>query len=214
VYSHKTTRAYESELLCTLRLAASLVENLPQGTPEPIREFLRKKGQVSVKAYLLLDDGVAWLALRRWATWKQRLPRARLQKDRAGALQRHALRLVRRERPWDWRPIRQEDIVRINAMAELHDESGSLKYECCVDDGKMLPYKDLRVSLEKSSDKEQAFFEEIFLLEDNGKTCRLGARENEPIVQAFTKQVDQCRFFFDRRFSKEFAGLLGRAGVH
>lgn len=214
VYSHKTTRAYECELRCTLHLAAALVQDLPRGTPDPVREFLKEKGRVSVKAYLRLDDGVIWLALRQWATWKQGLPRARLQKDCARALQHHAMRLVRRKRPWDWKPISQEDIVRINAIAELRDEKRALRYEWWVDDGKMLPYKDLGVSLEKSSDKEQAFFEEIFLLEENEKTCRLGGRENEPIVQAFKKQVYQCRFFFDRRFSKEFAGLLGRAGVY
>lgn len=213
VYSHKTTRAYECELLCALRLAASLVKDLPQGTPDPVREFLGKSGNVSVKAYLLLDDGVTWLALRKWATWKRGLPRARLQKARARSLQRHAMRLVRRERPWAWKAISQQDVIRIDNIRELSDKSTPLWSEWSVDDGKLLPYRDLRVSLEKSRDREQAFFEEIFLSEKDGKTSRLGERKNEPVVKALKEQVDQCRFFYDRSFSREFDRLLGKAGV-
>jgi HD superfamily phosphohydrolase len=110
VYGHKTTRAYEAELLSLLRLAGELVPILPVETPLPVRNFLEKRGDVEIKDYLLLDDEVMWWAIRRWAVWKPTLKPDR--QALADALGRHSLRLVRRQRPWRTRRLRSSQELR------------------------------------------------------------------------------------------------------
>ncbi|MCP4245942.1 MAG: HD domain-containing protein, partial [bacterium] len=157
VYGHKTTRAYESELLYTLRLAETLAADLPDGTPPPMRDFLAKRGDVPVDTYLLLDDEVTWGALRQWATWSKKLPQKKPSKKRAEALQRHARRLVRRMEPWATCLLTEAELVKVNTLlSKLGAEQQHLTFECFLDDGKFLPYKDLRVSLARSGDDEQA----------------------------------------------------------
>ena len=215
VYGHKTTRAYESELVNTLRLAAALGEDLPEETPAPVRDFLTQKGSVPVKTYLMLDDEVTWWALRRWAAWKSP-PSTGRGKKLARALLRHALRLVRRDEPWGMYPLktRGDNYGVEKLVKQLDGDKDMLAYECFVADDSLLPYKDLDVSLAKAGeDNEEAHYDAIFLLAKDGSMREHGEDHGEPLIEALTKERSRYRFFYDRKYEQEFAGLLKDRGV-
>lgn len=209
VYGHKTTRAFESELLCTLRLAAEHSAELPDGTPEPVLEMLRKRGKLTVKAYLAIDDEVTWWALRRWATWDPPKRNKRLI-----ALSEHASNLVRRIEPWRTHELLPAQFPAVKAMiSELDRTQDAMRFECWADDGKVLPYKDLMLAL-SSGDPEQAFFADIFLMDRTGNIEPLSSmRPQPPILEALTKATWKYRLFYNRRLKQKFAGLLGKHGV-
>ena len=216
VYGHKTTRAYESELCRTLQLAAALGDNLPEDTPAPIREFLAQKGTVPVETYLMLDDEVTWWALRRWAACKS-FPATGRSKEIAEALQRHALRLVRRDEPWGMCPLKApQDIFGVEGLVKQLG-SGSdkemLAYECFVSDDAFLPYKDLGVSLAKAGEDEEGYYNAIFLLAKDGSMREHGEDHGEPLIEALTKERSRCRFFYNREHKEEFARRLKDRGV-
>lgn len=210
VYGHKTTRAYEGELVSTLCLAAALGEDLPAETPVPVRDFLIGKGDVPVTTYLMLDDEVTWWALRQWAAWKSPPSRGQSRKL-AEALQRHALRLVRRKEPWGMYPLKtREDNYWVHKLVkQLHDNKDMLAYECFVADDSLLPYRDLGVSLAKAGrDNEDAHYDAIFLLEKDGSMREHGDDHGEPLIEALTKVRTRNRFFYDRDCKQKFTRLL------
>lgn len=210
VYGHKTTRAYEAELVQTLRLAMRLEPKLPDDTPEAVRKVLQERGNVGIKDYLMLDDEVMWWALRRWAAWSSRpdepdgLPEA---------LKRHATRLVRRKEPWQSEEIEGPSVLGAQALIDdLVAKDDALRYECCIDDLAELPYKAYRYPSSKAADDEQTFFKEIFLLDSKGGTVPLSKKESA-VLDGLSEESHVFRFHFDRRFSKEFRGLLKKFGV-
>lgn len=210
VYRHKTTRAYESELLSTLRLAAECVDDLPQETPEPILEMLRKRGCVDIKTYLMLDDELAWWALRRWAAWKPRKRRTILT-----ALSQHALNLVRRLEPWGTLELPPDRFPAVKQLIDSLDrDNDALRFECWADDGKILPYRDLLLSLSSGGDPEQTFFQDIFLVDRTGKAEPLSSiQPRPPVLDAMTTTTWKHRFFYNRLLKPKFAGLLKKHGV-
>lgn len=215
VYGHKTTRSYESELVNTLRLAGTLGNDLPEETPAPVRDFLIGKGSVPVKTYLMLDDEVTWWALRQWAAWKSPPLRGR-SKELAGALQRHALRLVRRDKPWGMYPLKtpRDNYGVEKLVRQLNGDKDMLAYECFVADDSLLPYKDLGVSLAKAGkDNEEAHYDAIFLLAKDGSMREHGEDHGEPLIEALTKERSRYRFFYDRKYKREFARLLKARNV-
>ena len=212
VYGHKTTRAYEAELVQTLRLAVRLSADLPDDTPAPIRRLLERKGDVTVKEYLMLDDDVMWWALRRWAVGDGS-PAGN--EPLARALQRHAKRLVRRHRPWKTEDLPdQEKVVRAKRLCKrLADSEDPLQFECYIDNLDDLPYKDYRYLHRASGDDEQAFFREIFLLQKDRRAEPLSECSKSPILEGLMKGHRLCRFCYDREHSEEFSGYLRKYGV-
>lgn len=216
VYGHKTTRAYEGELLMTLRLAAKVWSRLPEDTPKPVITVLQKEGKVSLKEYLLLDDEVTMWALRRWAAWE--VPTR--SKDLA-ALQHHSLRLVRRLEPWQTLDIREhEEFASLDLFVkDLRDTENPLYFECYADDGKFLPYKNLQIrTRDKRSegDEEERFFrtlDGIYLIDKQGHTLGLEKADADPIIEALAEETVRYRFFFNRDFQGKFARLLVKYGV-
>ncbi len=220
VYAHHTTRAYEGELQQTLRLAFALTDRLPDDTPEPVRVLIQKRGDLNTKEYLMLDDEVMWWALRRWAAWH-----AFPSDDTATlarALSRHSLRLVRRQTPWTRRNLEQNKMRHaLDLVASLKKEGNPLQYECLVDHLENLPYKDYRHPVRNKSQGnknpegergEQAYFVEICLF--NGKEAEpLSEIQNSPFLRAMGEELQLCRFYYDRSFADDFAGLFKEFGV-
>jgi HD superfamily phosphohydrolase len=212
VYGHKTTRAYEAELVQTLRLAMRLSTQLPDETPAPVRTVLEKKGALTNKEYLLLDDEVMWWAIRRWASWVP--PTTVAHASFATALKEHSLRLVRRHEPWRHRPIPSGEplLAATRLYQRLVEKDDPLQYECFVDTLADLPYKDYRHYQLAGGGNERSFFQEIFVVR-NGVAERLSKSENTPILEGLTREVEVCRFYFNRKFEKEFTGQLKKFGV-
>ncbi len=213
VYGHKTTRAYEAELIMTLRLAAQLVDLLPDNTPDPVRIVLAKKGDIETKDYLMLDDEVAWWAIRRWAAWDGKIDGAK--SSLANSLRRHSLRLVRRQEPW--KTVKLDSSKKLACATRLvnelhHNRDEPLKYECYLDKMTTWPYKDPAVSVRTGTDPEQAFFEDIHVLKDN-QAVSIQEFSKSDILSALSERWGEYRFHFDRKYHKEFTGLLKEFGV-
>jgi hypothetical protein len=102
------------------------------------------------------------------------------------------------------------------AAAQLYqrlvEKDDPLQYECFVDTLEDLPYKDYRYYQRAGGGNEQSFFREIFVVR-NGVAERLSKSETTPILEALTREVEVCRFYFNRKFEKEFAGQLQELGV-
>lgn len=213
VYGHKTTRAYEAELSQSLRLALELSDVLPEETPAPIRTLLLNRGGVETKDYLMLDDEVLWWALRRWAVWRDwpSGERATL----GAALQYHSLRLVRRHQPWRMREIKGDKIIDFQKLSRhLERTRSALRFECFVDVLEDLPYKDFEgLRLARGVDSDDAFFKEIFLVDESGTPKRLAAAGGSPIIEGLQKHLAVSRFYYDPRFKEEFAGLFVKFGL-
>jgi len=184
VYGHKKIRAYGAKLIQTLRLALLLKDVLPPDTPEPVRNLLVKEGDVPVKDYLLLDDEVLWWALRRWAVWEN-LPEVK--GDLAGALKRHALRVVRRHKPWC--TVMIENVKSIAAAGNLIQDLGEdpLRFECYVDNLADLPYKPYGHMRREGRDDMQALHAEISVVNAAGEVVPLSEVRESHIVEALEK---------------------------
>lgn len=219
VYYHKTTRAYEAELVCTLRLACCLSSQLPASTPAHVRTLLEAKGEIDTKTYLMLDDEMMWWTLRQWAVWES-LPGG-TDRERVSALKRHALRLVRRNTPWRSVDLDQEKALHLKKWLSSRDEDDPAIFECCLDAMEDLPYKNLQYLAAKSeeSEEEDAFFGEIFVIKKDGSPARLSRVEPspmKPVLDAFTEKAQLFRLHYDEDFpkkSREFSGLLTKFGV-
>jgi len=213
VYGHKTTRAYEAELLSLLRLAGELVSILPDETPVPVRNFLKKRGDVEIKDYLLLDDEVMWWAIRRWAVWKPAL-----EADRhalADALSRHSLRLVRRQHPWRTRRLRTSQELRQAAslVEELRgNRDDRLRFEWHLDTMSTWPYKEPARRVRRGEDPEQAYFEDIHVVKD-GEAVPIQEAEESGILNALAEPWAEHRFHFDPKYFEEFTGHLRMLGL-
>lgn len=213
VYGHKTTRAYEAELVQTLRLALRVGRELPDDTPQPVRVLFEKKGDVAIKEYLLLDDEVLWWAFRRWAASDVAAPRARW--SALAALKKHSLRLVRRQTPWSQVPVGKGEpmFAAIQLLERLASEDNPLQYECFVDTLEELPYKDFQHYQRGGKGTESSFFNEIHIV-DKEKAQRLSSlTEGSPVLEGLSRRTDFCRFYFNREFEREFAGLRVKFGV-
>lgn len=215
VYGHKTTRAYEAELVQTLRLALRLHATLPDDTPPQVRTLIAKAGSVTAKEYLSLDDEVMWWALRRWATWDGP---AGSDGALARALKDHSLRLVRRHQPWAFIEVKEGEpwIAALQFYERLIKEDNPLQYECFLDTLEDLPYKDFRYLIQtgkgKGASDEAGFFGDIFgeiyLVGPDDKAERLSKYDKSPILAGLAQEFKLYRFYFNRRFSEEFAGHL------
>lgn len=213
VYGHKTTRAYEAELVRTLQLASHLADVLPEDTPAVVCKALKQRGCLDVDDYLMLDDQVVWWALRQWAVWPDKS--ARRDDKLVENLQRHGLRLVRRSRPWKMVPLTTPQQQR--GATELHkeltrDEGNTLQFEYYLDEMTCLPYKDPAVAIRYGADPEQAYFEDIHVLEDGAAVPILDAQKSS-VLEALSETRTEPRFYFDREYSKEFDGLLSKYGI-
>ncbi len=213
VYAHKTTRAYEAELIMTIRLAMHLADVLPEETPTPVHRVLKQKGKVGMGDYLMLDDEMMWWALRCWAgcSVPTNGPRTQL----AEALRRHSLRLVRRLKPW--KTIRLSNSSALRAATSLRnklrrDEGNPLRYECYLDTLAKWPYKDPAAAVRGGADAEEAYFEDIHLVQ-NGHAVPVREAEDTPILGALAEKWAEYRFHYDRSFSTEFAGLFHEFGI-
>ncbi len=217
VYGHKTTRAYEAELVQAFRLALRLATTLPNETPSPVRTALEKKGDLATKEYLLLDDEVMWWALRRWATWEG-IPTGG-DGELANALKDHSLRLVRRLQPWDFVEVKEGEpqLAALQLYDRLVADDHPLQYECFVDKLEDLPYKDFRYLVEarkgKGPSAEASSFGEIYLVGPDDKAERLSKYDKSPILAGLAQEFKLCRFYFNRTFAKEFAGQRQKFGV-
>jgi len=219
VYGHKTTRAYESELLMTLRLAAKLCDKLPSDTPSAVVSMLSKKGKVTVKEYLLLDDEIASWALRRWAAWQPL--KGKSESPNMLALKRHALKIVRRQQPWQTVEILSEENFAAATLLvrDLRESDNPLYFECSIDDGNFLPYKNLLFrtqDVRSEGDEEELFYrtlDGIYLIDRHGNTVSLEKSGSDPILEALAKQTVRYRFYFDRAKKKTFTKLLKNCGV-
>ena len=212
VYGHKTTRAYEAELIMTLRLASRLAAALPDDTPGPVRNVLEKQGAVETKDFLMLDDEVAWWAIRRWAAWDGRVDGA--DNSFADSLRRHSLRLVRRHAPWKTVELEGAQIKGATALVKKlqSDPEEPLKYECYLDKMTAWPYKDPSVAVRAGADAEQAYFEDIHVLQD-GRAVPIQEAGKSEILGALSGQWGKFRFHYDREYSSEFTGHLKAFGV-
>jgi HD superfamily phosphohydrolase len=213
IYGHKTTRAYEAEMIAVLRLAFAISEHLPSDTPEPVQTMLRKKGNLSVKEYLLLDDEVVWWALRRWAVWSPQR-QGEVGPD-AKALQRHALNLVRRRPPWKTVPLLAEEQITgaVQLVQELTRKCDPLMHECYLDKMEVLPYKEPAGMMSRGADPEEAFYGDIFLIDADGEAQSIRSRGGGGVLQGLAKPWRECRFHYDRKFSAKFTRLLRKYGV-
>lgn len=214
VYGHKTTRAYEAELINVLRIALELADQLPDETPTPVRTALEQRGRLDTKAYLLLDDEVLWWALRRWAVWEP--PPSFPNKAPAEALTRHCLRLVRREKPW--KTVRLKDSTMIRQATNLYkrisaDEENPLRYECYLDTMQTWPYKEPARAVRGGADPEEAYFEDIYVLGVNGHAVPILEGVESPVLNSLAERWVERRFHYDRRFEGEFAGLFNEFGI-
>lgn len=221
VYGHKTTRAYEAELVQTLRLALRLHAALPDDTPPQIRTLFAKAGSVTAKEYLSLDDEVMWWALRRWATWDGTAHGS----DRAlvQTLKDHSLRMVRRHQPWAFIEVKEGEpwFAALQFYERLVKDDNALQYECFVDTLEDLPYKEFRYLIQTGKSKgagdEAGFFGDIFgeiyLVGRDCKAERLSQYDKSPILSGLAQEFKLCRFYFNRKFEKEFTGLLQKFGV-
>ena len=212
VYGHKTIRAYEAELIQTLRLALLLKDVLPSDTPQPVLDVLVSGGDVPIRAYLLLDDEVMWWALRRWAVWEN-VPE--VAGDLAGALKRHALRLVRRHTPWRTKSLIGKPIflAKNRLVADLEDRSDPLRFECYLDDLATVPYKPYKRMKREGKQDLQAIQSEICLIDCNQEVEFLSDSKSTHIVEALKDDHGICRFHYDPKFSREFAGPMKKFGV-
>lgn len=161
----------------------------------------------------MLDDEVMWWALRKWAAWKSSVRGNN--KQLVEALKRHSLNLVRRRRPWKSIELSKEKHKFAEELVkELIEKKDKLRFECFVDSLHDLPYKDLTYSVKPDADPEQDFFKEIFLVDKEGITDRLSNKMiDSPILRALNEEIDVYRFYYDRKFSKKFDGLLTKYGV-
>lgn len=214
VYGHKTTRAYEAEMIQTYRLAMELIDFLPADTPAPVRTVLSSTADILTNDYLMLDDEVVWWALRRWAAGAME---SGCDPVLGAALRRHALRLVRRQKPWRTVP-ELEGVRGLGAeklIQHLSEEGNPLRFECHLDKLEDLPYKDIRypVAEEDSAELEQRFFREVFLLRRDGSVGPLSRGSPSPILGALMNRVLVWRFHYDSDFEEEFSGLFKEFGV-
>ncbi|MCH8252639.1 MAG: HD domain-containing protein [Planctomycetes bacterium] len=207
VYGHKAVRAYEAELIQTLRLALTLKDQLPPDTPEPVRKLLEGEGKLSINDYLMLDDDVVWWALRGWAAWDGNVPG---NEQDGRSLARHALRLVRRHQPWATVKLDENQFIRAGKFVKnLENECNPLRFECFIDRFEDLPYKDYRYLRHEESDEEQAFYREIFIVDSGNPPKRLSElAANSPVLSALMTEREVCRFHYDREKKKDFSGLL------
>ena len=213
VYGHKTTRAYEGELLSTLRLASECADWLPDDSPQPVTLVLAKKGRVDVKSYLMLDDEILNWALRRWAVWEDG-PTSGTKRMLAAVLSRHALRLVRRHRPWATVELTPEQYLEaLNCVKTLDEEENPLRFECLLDDNRILPYKDLGNMMRDGSDAEQSYFKDIYLKKRDGSIARIGEFPQSTLLAALKQEDRKYRMHFDREFQTQFARLLRKFGI-
>lgn len=218
VYGHKTTRAYEAEFMQTLRLAVELREHLPEDTPSPVKTLIEKRGDLNTKEFLLLDDEVLWWALRRWAVWKPDRLAPVANVALAEALSHHALRLVRRQQPWKFEEVRRENVQHAPVLFKHIDKvRPELRFECYLDTLDDSPYKDHQFLTSSRRDQgageeEESFFRGIFLLTADGPE-ELSQADTSPIMEGLAKKTKRYRFYFDRRFLKDFSGLLHKFGV-
>lgn len=213
VYGHKTTRAYEAELVRTLQLAGILAKVLPKDTPPPVREVLERCGQVGMKDYLMLDDEVIWWALRRWAKWSE--PPRGGDPQLVETLRRHSLRLVRRSKPWITVPLTDGEMLRGAAALDKElrrDQENPLRHECYLDTMTTWPYKDPAAAVRAGADLEQAYFEDIHVLKGK-RAVPIQEAEDTPILGALAVPWEQRRFHYDREFDKEFRRLITKYGI-
>ena len=163
---------------------------------------------------MMLDDEVVWWALRRWAVGSVT---SGCDPALGAALRRHALRLVRRQKPW--RTLDALDgkkgLEAQKLIDSLISDGNPLRFECHLDKLVDLPYKDIwyPVREEGSPDPEQAFFREVFLLKRDGSVVQLSSEGLSPILEALMKGTRLHRFHYDPVFEKEFAGLFRKFGV-
>ncbi len=212
VYGHKAVRAYESRLLCTLRLALEYHSELRKETPRPVLQMLEKRGHIDVQSYLMLDDEVMWWALRVWATMGQPTD-AHLRKPLA-ALKRHSLNLVRRRPPWKHKTLEKPEHLggAIELITTLRNDNNPLLFECDLDGMTCLPYKDLMPKIGQKGGPEETYFKSIFLLRRDGSAAPM-ASEDAPVLGSLKDELRVDRFFYDRKYSEEFAGLMREFGV-
>ncbi len=210
VYGHTTTRAYEGELIQTLLLAAQLVDDLPDGTPKPVRAFLSNSGRLDTKSYLMLDDEVVWWAMRRWA----QVPVGRDSSNGPlkSALRRHALNLIRRKNPWRTHVLNHDQYFNAETLVRsLRDDRDSLVFECYADDVKILPYKDMEYSTAGGADDDSRL-SEIHLVKDD-ETVRLSTIIDPTMLEFLSRKQAMFRFHHDRKFDSRFARHMKRYGV-
>lgn len=212
VYGHKTTRAFEAQLVQTLRLALRLRSELPDDTPAPVRTLLDRKGSLNTKEYLLLDDEVMWWALRRWASWE--VDPKRNSHGLGSKLRQHCLDLVRRRQPWGFKvvPKGEQTLAATRLVERLMNKDDPLQFECYIDRLDDLPYRDYRYYRKgQLENDEQNFFREIYVVED-GIPRRLSEKQS-PMIDALLERLEVCRFYFNRKLEQEFAGLLNEFDV-
>lgn len=160
----------------------------------------------------MLDDEVVWWAVRCWAAWDGQVDGA--ESDFAVSLRRHALRLVRRQQPW----MTKELVGPKTGMAarmireRLSDPDDPLYYECYLDKMSTWPYKDPVGAVRAGTDAEQAYFEDIHVLQD-GQAVPIQEAANSEILGALSGKWGKFRFHYDREYSSEFTGLLDEFGV-
>ncbi|HPF41656.1 MAG TPA: HD domain-containing protein [Phycisphaerae bacterium] len=211
VYSHRATRAYEAELVATLRLARHCVGHLPTDTPESMRNVLQAPTEISVKDYLLTNDDIAWASLGAWARMKT-FP-AGESGNLLRRLQHHAVRLVRRKRPWRHkRSTGTPDLMRWKrTIVRLEENGDPRRFECFLDEGNFLPYKSLAYETAKGKDIEEAFLSEIHFVEKDGSTKILSELqdENREIVRAFQAGTNVSRVFYDEEHADLFETQSG-----
>ncbi len=215
VYGHKTTRAYEAEFIQTLRLAVKLTDFLPATTPEPVLRVLASPEDCSTDDYLMLDDEVMWWALRCWAVWDGVASVPQESRALAEALTRHAMRLVRRDRPWKTVNLKGAmPITRAKRLVTtLQRRCDPLAYECYVDDLTKSPYKPWGSAKREGSSDPEALRGEICVVSRGGDVGPLSETPDSHIIKSLMDEQSLCRFHYDRHFHDEFSGPLSSFGV-
>ena len=139
-----------------------------------------------------------------------------------GLLRERSLRLVRRKPPWGSVEV-DEDFASDEVIPFLNrlDQRDPLKYSCALDSMENLPYRDSHYVARPDMTHEEAFFREIFVVNNQGKARRLAkyVKKSEvplsSVLRALSDSVEQYRFHFDKEFiekSDDLHGLLSKLG--
>ncbi len=215
VYGHRANRAYEAEMICTMRLALACWMEHPQELEEQIPvvvlALLKENGQPDLKTYLKLDDAVIWWTIRQLAVAFGDGDPEILQ-----SLSRYALGLVRRKKPWLCLEIDKNQLKWLDdELKRTYQERPLFRYACYLDSLDVLPYKNIEYKVPGGSGGAETRFScEIHMVDKDGTVSRLSKQKAiEPFLDALTQKQSTARLFYDPEIEEEITGLMRKFGV-
>lgn len=210
VYMHRVTRGYETLLLNLFRLAARMAKDgtLPTGTPDIVKAYFVKDGNLNSEEWLRFDEMAMFTAISEWAN-----------NDAADnrVLQRMATAFLNRRRIVKGCEIRDTSPEPIVNMTDKLSKIGEKHIDWDIDYGKVMPYKGLRYEATKTgkgADEEELSAEAILLSRGDVNERAVAADTESEVFKAldFYSQ-DICRIYYGGGKSSRIESILRECGI-